>query len=240
VQAIVVCRKCGAVGDHYTLKCPYKDINMSLGGVHGGDMPPPGDDDPSGKYVVPSMRRGAPVPGGTGPGGSSLAVPDDSTSLRVTNLSEDVEEEELRTLFQGFGRIERLYLPRDRDTFQARGYAYISYMRREEADRARLALNGYPYDHLILRVEWARPSDKQTGGGTCSAFAAPLDHVLHWVLAWPSLGWCARHSVCLCVCVCACVTLRVYGQGAGGGGLSSNAYVSGYGKALPQTKPGGQ
>jgi hypothetical protein len=37
--SVVVCRKCGAIGDHYTLKCPFKDINaaaMAAAGMGGG------------------------------------------------------------------------------------------------------------------------------------------------------------------------------------------------------------
>ena len=36
------------------------------------------------------------------------------------------------------------------------GFAFISYVRRDDAARAIKALQGYGYDHLILNVEWAK------------------------------------------------------------------------------------
>ena len=38
-------------------------------------------------------------------------------------------------------------------------------MRPEEASMAMKALNGYPYAHLILRVEYAKESKREGGGG---------------------------------------------------------------------------
>ena len=34
----------------------------------------------------------------------------------------------------------------------------MSFMSRDEAERAMKAIDGYGYDNLILHVEWAKPS----------------------------------------------------------------------------------
>merc|ERR1712216_1041543 len=69
-------------------------------------------------------------------------------------------------LFERFGRIFRIYLAKDRETGESRGFAFVSFSRREDAERAMNALQGYGYDHLILKIEWAKPSNKEgTGGG---------------------------------------------------------------------------
>mmetsp|Transcript_23786 Transcript_23786/g.94325 ORF Transcript_23786/g.94325 Transcript_23786/m.94325 type:complete len:85 (-) Transcript_23786:422-676(-) len=47
----------------------------------------------------------------------------------------------------------------------SRGFAFVSYVRREDAARAMAALQGHGYDHLILKIEWARPSEKKDGAG---------------------------------------------------------------------------
>ncbi|KAF0714063.1 Aste57867_4077 [Aphanomyces stellatus] len=171
-SSIVVCRHCGMVGDHWTLKCPYKDSKPE---DMAENMPPAEDDTgatpaaaPSralsfaaaagGKYVPPSMR-GA---GGAGPGDdrSSKEVDKDNATLRVTNISPETREDDLKDLFRVFGPLERVYLAKDRETFQSRGFAFVSFAYREDAEKAMHKLQGYGYDHLILKLEWAKPSTK--------------------------------------------------------------------------------
>ena len=119
------------------------------------------------KYVPPSARGGA----GAGMGGKSLAAmaalaPEggprndnrDQNTLRVTNISEETTEADLQELFQPFGRISRVYLAKDKETMQSRGFAFVSFVHREDAAKAMDKLDGHGYDHLILKVEWARPS----------------------------------------------------------------------------------
>lgn len=82
-------------------------------------------------------------------------------SPRCTNISEDTTEADLQDLFSPFGRISRVYLAKDRETLQSRGFAFISFVHHPDAQAAMDALQGFGYDHLILKLEWARPS----GGG---------------------------------------------------------------------------
>mmetsp|Transcript_7483 Transcript_7483/g.15679 ORF Transcript_7483/g.15679 Transcript_7483/m.15679 type:complete len:333 (-) Transcript_7483:510-1508(-) len=160
-------------------------------GGENPDMPPGADDDegddkPAGgglfgkigtKYVPPGARgelagpgaaKGGGVSGATFSGGggglSGMAADDrDYTSLRVMNISEDTKEADLQELFERFGRIFRIYLAKDRETGESRGFAFVSFSRREDAERAMEALQGYGYDHLILKIEWAKPSTKPDG-----------------------------------------------------------------------------
>eukprot|EP00911_Craspedida_sp_UC1_P001647 UC1_evm1s1247 len=83
---------------------------------------------------------------------------DDTITVRVTNLSENTREEDLRELFRPFGPIARVYLATDQETGLARGFAFINYHRKEDAQKAIDMLNGHGYDHLILNVEWAKPN----------------------------------------------------------------------------------
>lgn len=113
-----------------------------------------------GKYVPVHMR-----PGAQGAGAGGRFGEEESNSLRVTNISEDTTEDDLRELFSPFGRVQRVYLAKDRDTQISRGFAYISFFSREHAQKAMDKLNGFGYDHLILKVEWAKPSVKDGGEG---------------------------------------------------------------------------
>ncbi|KAF8061162.1 eif3g-a [Scenedesmus sp. PABB004] len=134
----------------------------------------------AGSYVPPSVRnRGA---------GAVMEGPErrqrDENSLRVTNLSEDVTEADLQELFRPFGPISRVFLAIDRTTGENRGFAFVNYHHREDAERAMRTLDGYGYDNLILHVELhapamagreARPSGRR--------WAAPLSALALLLLA---------------------------------------------------------
>ncbi|KAJ7218301.1 eukaryotic translation initiation factor 3 subunit G-domain-containing protein [Mycena rebaudengoi] len=164
----VICRLCK--GEHFTAKCPHKDALAGLemdAGAGDDDGPALGGDSagPSlgmgmgggsgGKYVPPSMR---------GPGGTRTAGPagggggrDDLPTLRVTNISEDTQENDLRELFGIFGRVARVYVGRDRETGAGKGFAFVSFEERAVAQKAMEKVNGKGYDNLILSVQWSQP-----------------------------------------------------------------------------------
>jgi len=114
----------------------------------------------AGKYVPPSLRgkgEGADGKGkgkGKGGGGGYDGV---DASLRVFNLSDDVKEGDLQDLFGQCGRLQRVFLAKDMTTFQSKGFAFITYYNKEDAQRAIDKLNGHGYDNLIMKVEWAKP-----------------------------------------------------------------------------------
>lgn len=61
-------------------------------------------------------------------------------------------------MFSPFGSLQRVYLAKHKVTQESRGFAFVSFMSRRDAERAMEALQGYGYDNLILRLEWAAPS----------------------------------------------------------------------------------
>ncbi|RUP49004.1 eukaryotic translation initiation factor 3 subunit G-domain-containing protein [Jimgerdemannia flammicorona] len=156
----ILCRICK--GDHFTTKCPYKGSLQPLDEIMEGKdatpdraaSPEPSTVTGPKKYVAPHMR-------GAGAGGSNTGESmgrekrDDSATIRVTNLSEDVTENDIHDLFRRFGQIARVYLARDRETNVCKGFAFVSFQTKDDAGRALQAINGYGYDNLILRVEWA-------------------------------------------------------------------------------------
>ena len=106
-----------------------------------------------GKYVPPAARAGL----------SGMAMKperrtDDLNTIRVTNISENTTEADLQDLFKPFGRISRVYLAKDKETLQSRGFAFVSFVNKDDAARAMEKLQGFGYDHLILKLEWARPN----------------------------------------------------------------------------------
>ncbi|XP_048587037.1 eukaryotic translation initiation factor 3 subunit G [Nematostella vectensis] len=167
-QKIVQCRICK--GDHWTTKCPYKDqlevIHQQLKEDDGTGQPGTPPSEPanpaaastSGKYVAPGLRDGANRRGETMP---SRSQRDETATIRVTNLSEETRESDLQELFRPLGPISRIFLAKDKFTNQSKGFAFINFVHREDAARAIEVLSGFGYDHLILNVEWAKPSTQQ-------------------------------------------------------------------------------
>ncbi|OAL18965.1 hypothetical protein AYO22_10294 [Fonsecaea multimorphosa] len=160
----VKCRICQ--GEHFTARCPFKD---TMAPADDGTTPvadPMAEDEESGgpkaqgglgaggsSYVPPHLRKGAQ---GAGERMGGKYERDDLATLRVTNVSEMAEEQELRDLFERFGRVTRVFLAKDRDTGRAKGFAFISFVDRSDAARACEKMDGFGYRHLILRVEFAK------------------------------------------------------------------------------------
>lgn len=91
-------------------------------------------------------------------------------------VSEFAEENDLREIFERFGRVTRVFLAKDRETGRAKGFAFISFQERSDAAKACEKVDGskfHPrtpflitiskaetgivgYAHLILRVEFAK------------------------------------------------------------------------------------
>ncbi|KAL4807196.1 eukaryotic translation initiation factor 3 subunit G-domain-containing protein [Aspergillus unguis] len=155
----VKCRICS--GEHFTARCPFKDTMAPVDepGAGAGADGAGGAEDAGGlgagggSYVPPHMRKGA---AGGGERMAGKYEKDDLATLRVTNVSELAEEQELRDLFERFGRVTRVFLARDRETQRAKGFAFISFADRSDAARACDKMDGFGYRHLILRVEFAK------------------------------------------------------------------------------------
>ncbi|CEH19469.1 eukaryotic translation initiation factor [Ceraceosorus bombacis] len=171
----ITCRLCK--GDHFTSKCPYRDTLEAIPGAADTGAEPEVSDaiaDPTnpavaagtsgagGKYIPPSMRQGANRGAGERMGGPMNR--EDMPTLRVTNLSEDADEEDLREIFSRYGRVIRVYIGRDRETGECKGYAFVSFESRDDADKARQKVDGKGYSNLILSVNWSQPRGERPGG----------------------------------------------------------------------------
>lgn len=118
------------------------DDLLGGGGDTGGlDEPTPAEAMASaanGKYVPPSMRGGA-----RGPGESMFTKGrDDLPTLRITSLTTEADENDLRDLFGSFGRIARANVVRDRDTGESKGFGFVSFESRMDAEKALRAMDG--------------------------------------------------------------------------------------------------
>jgi RNA recognition motif-containing protein len=87
------------------------------------------------------------------------------TNVFVGNLSYETTEGELEALFSAYGAVEKVTVVRDRDTGQARGFAFVEMTNAAEAGNAIQALNGREVNGRAINVNEARPREPRGGGG---------------------------------------------------------------------------
>ncbi|KAF7061138.1 hypothetical protein CFC21_067860 [Triticum aestivum] len=151
---LMVCRTCGKKDDHSTSKCPYKDLAPPADTL---DRPPRSTSD------GPAAS--------SGPAKSSYVAPRLRIGAFHTDAGHDMsaqEQRELRPCYQsvrGHPRTRpsraiprvwpgqrRVYVAVDLKTGSSRGFGFVNFVHREDAENAISKLNGYGYDNLILHV----------------------------------------------------------------------------------------
>src|ERR1700759_1150605 len=87
-------------------------------------------------------------------------------NIYVGNLSYSATEDQVRSMFEAYGPVERVSIVTDRDTGQPRGFAFVEMTDDEAAGKEKVALNGQNMDGRNLTVNEAKPkADRPRGGG---------------------------------------------------------------------------
>jgi len=87
-------------------------------------------------------------------------------NIFVGNLSFGTTEDTLRSMFDSYGAVQRVNIVTDRDTGQARGFAFVEMSVDAEGNAAISGLNGRDLDGRALNVNEAKPkTDRPSGGG---------------------------------------------------------------------------
>lgn len=90
--------------------------------------------------------------------------------LFVGNLAYDATEAELREHFAAVGPLSYIYLPTDRETGKLRGFAFIEFSERADAEEAIRRLNHQEFKGRQLAVNEARARDDRATTSTPRAF----------------------------------------------------------------------
>ncbi|MBV9389889.1 MAG: RNA-binding protein [Chroococcidiopsidaceae cyanobacterium CP_BM_ER_R8_30] len=86
-------------------------------------------------------------------------------SIYVGNLSFQVTQEDLSSVFAEYGTVKRVQLPTDRETGRPRGFGFVE-METEAAETAAIeALDGAEWMGRALKVNKAKPREERRPGG---------------------------------------------------------------------------
>ena len=109
------------------------------------------------------------------------------TSLKVDNLTYRTNVEDLERCFEKFGEVGDVYIPRDRYRRESRGFAFIRFYEKRDAEDAIDGLDGEIIDGRQIRVTLAkydrptenlaprgrRPYGSDSGGGRFGGRSSP-------------------------------------------------------------------
>jgi RNA recognition motif-containing protein len=86
-------------------------------------------------------------------------------SIYVGNLSYEVTQDNLSSIFAEYGTVKRVQLPTDRETGRLRGFAFIEMGSDTEEEKAISELDGAEWMGRNLKVNKARPREDNRGSG---------------------------------------------------------------------------
>ncbi|ALF55806.1 RNA-binding protein [Nostoc sp. MBR 210] len=87
-------------------------------------------------------------------------------SIYVGNLSYEVTQDALNSVFAEYGSVKRIQIPTDRETGRLRGFAFVEMGSDAEETAAIEALDGAEWMGRDLKVNKARPKeDRGSFGG---------------------------------------------------------------------------
>jgi len=93
-------------------------------------------------------------------------------SLKVDNLTYRTTGDMLKRVFEKYGEVGDVYIPRDPYKQESRGFAFVRYYDDRDAEDAIDAMDGSVLDGRELRVQYARygrPKEDRRRGSTRSS-----------------------------------------------------------------------
>lgn len=87
-----------------------------------------------------------------------------NTKMYVGNLSYDVNERDLRDLFDSHGEVTEVFIPIDREYGRSKGFAFVTMASSDAMNAAISAVNGQECQGRALIVNEARPQENSGGG----------------------------------------------------------------------------
>lgn len=85
-------------------------------------------------------------------------------NIYVGNLSFSADESDLRGLFENYGSVDSAKIISDQFTGRSRGFGFVEMPNREEGLRAIEELDSKEFNGRALKVNEARPRNRDRGG----------------------------------------------------------------------------
>ena len=85
-------------------------------------------------------------------------------NIYVGNLSYNVSEDSLRSMFAAFGSVVSAKLIMDRETGQSKGFGFVEMENNSDGHKAIESLNGSDSEGRTLRVNVAKPKEHGNKG----------------------------------------------------------------------------
>uniref|UniRef100_A0A023F4I9 Putative apoptosis-promoting rna-binding protein tia-1/tiar rrm superfamily n=1 Tax=Triatoma infestans TaxID=30076 RepID=A0A023F4I9_TRIIF len=116
----------------------------------------------------------------TSPGNQPKLDTSNHHHIFVGDLSPEIETQALRDAFAPFGEISNCRIVRDPQTLKSKGYAFVSFVKKAEAENAILAMNGQWLGSRSIRTNWSTrkpPPPRDSRGRQNNAKAPTFDEV---------------------------------------------------------------
>lgn len=91
----------------------------------------------------------------TSPGNQPKADTSAHHHIFVGDLSPEIDQETLREAFAPFGEISNCRIVKDPQTLKSRGYAFVSFVKKAEAENAIQAMHGQWLGSRAIRTNWS-------------------------------------------------------------------------------------
>lgn len=85
-------------------------------------------------------------------------------TIYIGNLSFEAEEEDLRSIFEEYGTVSRISMPKDRETGRKRGFAFVDMESESDEDKAIEELDNAEWMGRVIKVNKAKPKENRGGG----------------------------------------------------------------------------
>jgi RNA recognition motif-containing protein len=86
-------------------------------------------------------------------------------NIFVSNLSFNVQDEDLREFFAPYGEVTSAKIINDRETGRSRGFGFVEMSDEASAKKAIAELDGGDVEGRTIKVMEAKPKGEKSGGG---------------------------------------------------------------------------
>ena len=85
-----------------------------------------------------------------------------STNIYVGNLSYNITDDQLKSVFEEYGEVISAKVITDRDTGRAKGFAFVEMANQQDAEKAIKELDGGELDGRNIKVNLSQPKTKKS------------------------------------------------------------------------------